>query len=459
MGLLPDWTDPIGGIQKLIAQKKAEKTANQQLDLSQQELNLAKDAAAQNAARYGDAYSQIFGGSAPGLGPTPGSAPGGGNFVPAANGGWVATGGGYTGSPVGTQGSNGYTYDTGVGRAGQTAEGAGADDSNIRGIDNPANGGLIGGTSDPYSQPFTYTGVNTNSNTYTPGTGPSVGLGNPSGGGLLGQGDAAATAQENAANAALSNTFADLGPVPVSDYVGDVSSQGAQAGANPADVARQQSAMDQLKALTGLQETAQEKALRYAARQKQEQQQKSARDALAADLKSRGVYGSGAEIAGNMGIQQQTNADRTMAELSANANAVNRAMAALGHYNQAAATARGQGAQESQFRGSAADKAAQMNQALREQHNQFQAQTNLQNNRDTAQRAATLRDAQTGTAGAQYGRKQNRANTLINLTGAASGNTNTSVGMVNGATEGVAGALGDKTNVENQWQPKWGINL
>ncbi len=451
-------SDIINGINNNSKAKAADKAANEQLAIQQQLLDLAKSTAAQNKAGYNNAYSQIFGG------PPPTSGGSAGDFGYAPGGGTPAAGAGaFTGSPVGTEGSNGYSYPTGVGVAGQTVEGAGVDDSAWRGLDNPG-----GGSSDPFS----YTGQNVNTGlTTTPGgtyitppgqPGSQSGFGGNAAGGFEGtlpDAYAAANKENDASTSALTSLLGQINDPTIADYVGDYTSQGATAGADQGSLDRQQGALNLLQDQTGLQETAQEKALRYAARQKQEQQQQSALQALQADLRSRGTYGSGAEIGGFLGNAQNLGAQRTQSELGADANAVTRAMDAMKAYGALSGQARGQSAQESQFRGSAADQAASTNQALKEQHNQTATELARRINSDKAQRGTLVSDAEFRSTGAKADRATNKANVLTNLTAGMAGNNTTGANTISTAGEALSGGIGDKTNYDLQKRLPWDASI
>lgn len=98
--------------------------------------------------------------------------------------------------------------------------------------------------------------------------------------------------------------------------------------------AAQTDALNKLKANTSVQETGEEKLMRLLARQKMESEMKGERDAMNASLKNRGAYGSGAELASQLQNQQNLATQRQISELGAQANAQQRAMQALGQYQQ-----------------------------------------------------------------------------------------------------------------------------
>lgn len=94
----------------------------------------------------------------------------------------------------------------------------------------------------------------------------------------------------------------------------------------------QKQVMDKTWALTDTKETAEEKFMREVARRSQERDLRAQSEAQASQLRARGAYGSGAELAGFLGAQQELAQRRSLEEMAANANAQKRAMQALGEY-------------------------------------------------------------------------------------------------------------------------------
>lgn len=91
----------------------------------------------------------------------------------------------------------------------------------------------------------------------------------------------------------------------------------------------QREALAKYKSLSDPTMTAQERFLSEGARRKQEQQEQSTRDAVMGDLKARGMGGSGLELTNMLGAQQQLSQQRTLSELGAQSNAVERSMQAV----------------------------------------------------------------------------------------------------------------------------------
>jgi hypothetical protein len=176
-------------------------------------------------------------------------------------------------------------------------------------------------------------------------------------------------------------------------YVGDAKNHAFR---SDAAKSAQTDALSQLKGQTGLKETAQEKLMREMARRHQEQNERGNREAMNQNLKARGAYGSGAEILGNLMSAQGTGQQRSLENMQANANAQQRAMAALGQYTQAGAQLGSQDLQEGQM----ANQMDQFNNTLQQQYNNFKGQQQIgaTNAGNTEQRTRA-----TGVANAQLG--------------------------------------------------------
>jgi len=170
-------------------------------------------------------------------------------------------------------------------------------------------------------------------------------------------------------------------------------------------------------ALTGIKETAEEKAMRRNARDELQSQLRGAREARANNLQSRGVYGGGAELTQALAAEEEAAKRQSREDINAQANAQKRAIGALGAYQQ------GAGAMSQ-----ADDLLSRFNSSLKAQRT-----TDLGNARNvdnTAQqsRASTLYNANTGT------------NQM------ATGNTNAVQGQQLATTQGKAGAKQNSAN-------------
>lgn len=95
-------------------------------------------------------------------------------------------------------------------------------------------------------------------------------------------------------------------------------------------------ALNQYKGLIDPTVTAQERLMAEVARRQAEQQERSSRDAVMADLGARGLRSSGAELTNMLGARQQIGQDRVLADMAMNANAVTRGMTALEGYGRTA---------------------------------------------------------------------------------------------------------------------------
>lgn len=114
------------------------------------------------------------------------------------------------------------------------------------------------------------------------------------------------------------------------DQLKDINWQDAQSAGEGLDA--QRSALQQYGALTTPQITAQERFLSKKSQMEREQQERAARDASMTDLSARGMRGSGAELTNMLNAQQLGGQNRVLADLGAQANAVDRSMTALQGY-------------------------------------------------------------------------------------------------------------------------------
>lgn len=146
-------------------------------------------------------------------------------------------------------------------------------------------------------------------------------------------------------------------------------------------MAGQQRALSRYDALSNPTETAQEKLLRTMATREMEANMRGDREAMARSLKARGVYGSGAEITGNLMSQAEHANRRSLENMEANAQASKRAMDALGSFSDLTSKMRDQEANE----GSLANQVAEFNNQTRQNTSnlrgvhQVAAQQNSQN--------------------------------------------------------------------------------
>lgn len=167
--------------------------------------------------------------------------------------------------------------------------------------------------------------------------------------------------------------------------VEDIFKDAPQLAAHDADSRQRELAnLSKIGALTDIKETAEERFMREVARREMENQLQAQRGATAQNLKARGVYGGGAELASALGAQQEAAQRRSLEDLGAQANAQRRALSALGQYQQGAASM------------SAADDAlSKFNSSLLQQNKALQGNARATDNTAQQQRGTTLFNAGT----------------------------------------------------------------
>lgn len=239
---------------------------------------------------------------------------------------------------------------------------------------------------------------------------------------------------EDAAVKELEGKLGQINDPELAAYIGDIVSR---VGPSAGTLADQQKAQSKLWENTDVRETAAEKLMREVASRNMENQMKGSREALAQNLKNRGVYGSGAEIAGNLASMQEAASRRSMEEMQANANAQQRALDSLTLFGNNAGKIRDQESNE----GQAQDAVSMFNSKLKTQHNEKQAEIDGQNADRQAKRAATTADAKIGHArqGGALGGKL--ADAAITTVGGAGGNAVASSGLSNVSGSNLAGGL------------------
>lgn len=142
-------------------------------------------------------------------------------------------------------------------------------------------------------------------------------------------------------------------------YVGDAKNA---ATISPETLANQRTALGKYQQLSTPTETAEEKFMRLMAQREAEANQRGDREAMAANLKARGAYGSGAELVSALMSQSSNAQNRALANAAANANASKRAMGALGSFSDLTNQMAGQQLQQ----GNLANQMAQFNNAARQ---------------------------------------------------------------------------------------------
>lgn len=219
----------------------------------------------------------------------------------------------------------------------------------------------------------------------------------------------------------LTNLVNSIEDPAIKEYVGDYVSQAANAGPSQEAMARQRAEYDKAHSLEDPTMTAAERLMQYEARQKQEQDLRSQRGALENQMQARGLYGSGAELQMNLAAQQEMAQRRAYDEMLAQANAQNRSMEALKQAGELATSMRESEAQESQFRGAAADKASEFNKTLRDAYDKWVNEQKRKLNEDKVTRETGLANTTLTANAAGVNRAGTVANTALGgvQTGAA----------------------------------------
>lgn len=143
----------------------------------------------------------------------------------------------------------------------------------------------------------------------------------------------------------------------------DYTSQAADAYADPDAIAAQKEVMAKLKEQSDPKLTDAERYLYMQSRLQEEQSNRGARDANMRELERSGMGGSTMQLSNLNAGSQQTATTRSLADLGANAKAIDRASAATVNYGNLASTVSGQSFQQAYGRGQAADAASQFNTA------------------------------------------------------------------------------------------------
>jgi hypothetical protein len=174
---------------------------------------------------------------------------------------------------------------------------------------------------------------------------------------------------------------------------------------------QQQQSQDKLWGLTDVQETAQERLMREMARRSMETDLRAQREAQAQSLKERGVYGSGAELAGFLGAQQELAQRRSLEEMAASKNAQERALQALGKFGERAVSLGNQDIAE----GTQENLHNQFNAEQRKDADKSKAENERAENEAEAKREATIHDSSTNVAAARENKAKDITNTKMAL--------------------------------------------
>lgn len=230
-----------------------------------------------------------------------------------------------------------------------------------------------------------------------------------------------ASAGDAAAIQRLNTILAGIEDPEIADYVGDYVSQAAQAGASQEAIDRQKGQFDKLNALSDPTMTAEERLMQEISRRQQEADLRSYRGALANDMQARGVYGSGNELTMNLAAASEAAQRRALDEMSAQANAQTRAMDALGKATDLSSTIRDSEAQESQYRGDAADIASKFNKELKTRYDEWVAGEKRKSNENAIGRAEKIASGAMMLGDKNFERVSNVANTGLTATGGKTG--------------------------------------
>lgn len=232
----------------------------------------------------------------------------------------------------------------------------------------------------------------------------------------------------------LNELLGNIKDPELQDYVGDYVSQAASAAADPRDIEAQQRQLSKFESLSDPRITAEEKLMMELARRQTESDLRGQRGAIANNLQARGVYGSGAEITQNAMAQQEAASRQALEMLGAQANAQKRAMEALGGAADLSSSMRGASAQESQFRGSAADRAAEFNKGFKQRWNEYKAKLEADNNAAKVGRGVTAFKAGLDTNNSAVANQATLVDVglkkAIGATGQYSGDTNNVLGTL-----------------------------
>lgn len=225
-------------------------------------------------------------------------------------------------------------------------------------------------------------------------------------------------------------------------------------------VQNQKDVLGEYKRLSNPEVTAQERMVAELARRKNENDDKSSRDATYAQLQGRGLNSGGQQIAAQLANRQATSSDRVLAELGLSASAQGRAMGALQGQAGVADALRNADDGMKQFQ----DQYAQQDALRRQGVAQGQANTGLAttaaatgrygtqfdagraNNNDATNRSTIGYNAATGTVDANAGRNTNTYNAR---TGTTDANAGRSTGIYNANTQTVDSNAGRSTGIYN----------
>jgi hypothetical protein len=155
------------------------------------------------------------------------------------------------------------------------------------------------------------------------------------------------------------SAYGALGGFANGDY--NYTSQAASAYADPEAIAAQKEVMGKLKTEMDPRLTDAERYLYMQSRLQEEQSNRGNRDANLRELERSGMSGSTMALSNLNASSQQTATTRALADLGANAKAIDRSTQATRDYGNLASVVSGQSFQQAYGRGQAADQASQFN--------------------------------------------------------------------------------------------------
>lgn len=217
----------------------------------------------------------------------------------------------------------------------------------------------------------------------------------------------------------------------------------------------QEDALNQFKTLSQPGETAQDRLAREMSRREMEQNMRGDREAMASRLKSRGMYGSGAELSSQLSSQAENASRRSLENMQAQAAAQQRQQAALASYAGVANQMRGNETKE----GSLANQVAEFNSGLTQQGNMARGAAQLgARNKDNDAGAARATSGFNAQAGLTAGKRADNEKTVATTAGFTKDSTaqrgtdtNTTLGAIQGAiTAGNEDAARLEANKENE---------
>ncbi len=215
----------------------------------------------------------------------------------------------------------------------------------------------------------------------------------------------------------------------------------------------QKQAMDKTFALTDTKETAEEKFMREMARRNMETDLRGQREAQASNLRTRGAYGSGAELAGFLGSQQELAQRRSLEEMGANANAAQRSLKAIGQYSDQGF----QLGQQDLQQGGLQDVNSRFNSDSQQNFQKHKTKTQQEENQAESTRIATKADASTGLSDREANDTKFVSNTKLGITGGKTNSNLAGAAPVSAATRNVGGNFAkrglelDADDAANSW--------